>query len=65
MDRGVQEANTKVEPWTGGYPNEVRKGSKIGHRPEDFRRRDQSVRGGSGIWDRIEHSARIYAAVSR
>ena len=21
MDRGVQEANTKVEPWTGGYTN--------------------------------------------
>ena len=21
MDRGVQEANTKVEPWTGAYPN--------------------------------------------
>ena len=43
MDRGVQEANTKVEPWTGGYPNEVHKGSKIGHRPEDLRRRDHTI----------------------
>lgn len=32
MDRGVQEANTKVEPWTGTYPNkelEDRHGCKI------------------------------------
>ena len=65
MDRGVREVNTKAKPWTGGHPNEVHKGSKIGHRPEDLRRRDQPVRSGSGIWHRFQHSARIYATVSR
>lgn len=32
VDRGVQIQDTLSETWTGGYPNEVHEGSKIGHR---------------------------------
>ena len=55
--------NTKAKPWTGGYPNEVHKGSKIGHRPENLRRRDQSVRSSNGIWHRIKYRAEHHLPV--